>query len=266
MYVSYFDESGDDGYPVYSSEFFVLTSLYFPGRLWQANFSKLRALRQFLYERYGLPVKQEFHTKEFITDKLPYHGRYQPEIRKEVLFYFCKAIRKLDLKIISVVIDKKKIKRPAYDVLKNALTYNVQRIENDLWGLPEDEKPNFLIISDEGRIGKMRSTTRALQRINFIPSNYSANAYRKEIKLLIEDPLPKKSEESYFIQLADTCSFIIGLYVKQNGPGNKIDWGNRIRHVLAYGDEIKLMELLKPRLNLKANRKNEYGIVIYPSY
>ena len=28
MYIAYFDETGDDGFPTYSSELFVLTSIY----------------------------------------------------------------------------------------------------------------------------------------------------------------------------------------------------------------------------------------------
>ena len=141
----------------------------------------------------------------------------------------------------------------------------MQRIENDLDKI--SPRPKFLIISDEGRIGKMRSTTRAIQKINFIPSMFlNAGGYRKEIKNLIEDPLPKKSSESYFIQLADTCSCLISLYAKQNACSTKIGWGKRIRNVLDYGDEITPMKILKPKLNLMANKKNPYGIVVYPNY
>lgn len=262
MYISYFDESGDDGYPNYSSELFVLTSIYFHNSVWQENYSNLQKLRKFLSDKYDLPTKQEFHTKEFLTDKDPYHGKYTPKQRKEILTWYCKAIAKLDLKIISVVIDKKKINRPQYDVLKNALTYNVQRIENDLNEKTPAEK--FLIITDEGRVAKMRSTTRAIQKINYIPSKYSYDIYRKEIKNLIEDPLPKKSSESYFIQLADTCSFLISLYAKRNTCKEKVDWGKRILNVLQYGDEVELLNIIKPRLNKRANRKNPYGIVCYP--
>ena len=264
MFISYFDESGDDGYPQYSSELFVLTSIYFHNSVWQENYRKLHLLRKFLNDKYKLPIKQEFHTKEFISDKTPYHGKYSANDRKAILKYYCMAISKLDLKIISVVIDKKKINRPEYDVLKNALTYNVQRIENDLNSIAPNSK--FLIISDEGRISKMRATTRAVQRFNFIPSMFNPDSYRKEITHLIEDPLPKRSAESYFIQLADTCSFLVSLYAKQNACSNKIAWSKRVMKVLNYGDEIELMDIIRPKLNLKANRKNPYGIVVYPDY
>lgn len=262
MYISYFDESGDDGYPSKSSDLFVLTSIYFHHSVWKENYKKLFEIRNQLKKEYGLPIKQEFHTREFITDKAPYHGIYDATTRKKVLFDFVKYCNFLEFKTISVIIDKNNIQRPTYDVLKNALTYNVQRIENDLSSLNPDNK--FMIITDEGRVGKMRSTTREIQKINFIPSMYNYESYRKEIQKLIEDPLPKNSKDSYLIQLADMLCFIISLYAKQHLCKQKMSWGKRVLDVLDYGDEKKLLEIIKPKLNLKANRVNEYGFVYYP--
>jgi hypothetical protein len=86
MYISYFDESGDDGYPVYSSELFILTSIYLHSDVWKDNYNRLYSFRKIIKEEYGIPVKGEFHTKEFVTDKLPYHGKYTSDIRREILF------------------------------------------------------------------------------------------------------------------------------------------------------------------------------------
>ncbi len=262
MFISYFDESGDDGYPVYSSELFVLSCLYMHETHWKENLQIVQAFRKHLKITFGFPVKEEFHSKEFVTDKNPYHGKYSANVRREILFQFAHLIPTLNLKMISVVIDKKNIGRPTYDVLKNALTYAVQRIENDLsHGLAAER---FLIISDEGRLPKMRETTRRLQKINYIPSQFTRSSYRKEIQNLIEDPLPKDSKESYFIQLTDLLAFIVSLYAKQNLCKEKISWGKRILNVIDYGDEILLMEIMKSALNLKASKSNPYGIVYYP--
>jgi hypothetical protein len=114
------------------------------------------------------------------------------------------------VRIINVVINKKNIQTDSYEVLGNALTYSVQRIENDLSRMSPASK--YVILTDSGRVGKMRKTTRKIQRINFIPSKYSIGSYRKEIQHLIEDPLPKDSKESFFIQLSDLVSYIVFLY------------------------------------------------------
>ena len=261
MFISYFDESGDDGYPVYSSELFVLSSIYFHYRSWKKNFAAIHSFRHELKSKSDLPVKQEFHTKEFVNDKNPYHGKYTTTKRRSILFEYCQFVSTLDFKIITVVIDKTRINRQKYDVLKNALTYNIQRIENDL-NLPEHDG-QFLIITDEGRVKKMRETSRAIQRINYIPSRIYSQPYRKEIVRLLEDPLPKPSSESYFIQIADMISFLVSLYAKQNLCSPVQQWGNRILDVLSSGDVVALLDFLKPRFNAHAS-KNPYGIVYYP--
>jgi hypothetical protein len=262
LYLAYFDESGDDGYPQTSSTIFVLSSLYFHHSVWKDNYNRIHELRKFLKTNYGLPVKQEFHTREFILDKNPYHGLYSTSARKEILVWFCKTLASLNLKAINVAIFKNKINRPAYDILKNALTYNIQRIENDLNYLRGDSK--FLIITDEGRVSKMTTTTRMIQKINYIPSKFNVSPYRKEIQNLIEDPLPKKSSESLFIQMADLMCFAISIYAKRQVCHPVEDWNKRLREVLNYGDEIMLLEILKPVLNLKASPSNPYSVVCYP--
>src|SRR5690606_25796984 len=154
MFISYFDESGDDGYPVYSSELFVLSCLYMHETHWKENLQIIQAFRKHLKITFGFPVKEEFHSKEFVTDKNPYHGKYPSRVRRDILFQFAHLLPTLNMKAISIVIDKKNIGRTNYDVLKNALTYAVQRIENDLTKAFATER--FLIISDEGRLPKMR--------------------------------------------------------------------------------------------------------------
>lgn len=75
MYIAYFDESGDDGYPDYSSPLFVLSSVYMHHSKWKENHDKVLEFKRKLKEYYDFPVKTEFHTKQFIQDKDPYHGK-----------------------------------------------------------------------------------------------------------------------------------------------------------------------------------------------
>ena len=46
MYLAYFDESGDDGYPKYSSELFVLTSAYLHHQKWQEIYNSIKDFRK----------------------------------------------------------------------------------------------------------------------------------------------------------------------------------------------------------------------------
>jgi len=81
MYLAYYDESGDDGYPSMSSPIFVLTTVYIHNKDWKENYLRIYNFRRSLKTKYGLPVKLELHTRDFIQDKNPYHGLYTPQVR-----------------------------------------------------------------------------------------------------------------------------------------------------------------------------------------
>jgi len=261
MYIAYYDESGDDGYPKYSSSLFVLSAIYLHYLNWKDVFENISEFRKQLKKDFNLPIKMEFHTKYFILNKNPYRKlQISDDDRLLIIELFCELISNLEISIINVVINKKNILSQDYNVLDNALKYSIQRIENDLNKIDPSKK--FMIITDQGRIGKMRMTARKIQRINFIPSKYNIKPYRKEIKSLIEDPLQKDSKESYFIQLADLVSFIIYIYSIYKLGINKIS--NRMPKNIDKRVIINLMEKLKGSLNLNATKSDLYGVVYYP--
>jgi len=261
MYIAYYDESGDDGYPKYSSPLFVLSAIYLHYLNWKDIFKILSEFRRQLKKDFNLPMKMEFHTKHFILNKNPYRKlQISDDDRLLIIKLFCGLISNLEISIINVVINKKNILSQDYNVLDNALKYSIQRIENDLNKIDPSKK--FMIITDQGRIGKMRMTARKIQKINFIPSKFNSMPYRQEIKSLIEDPLEKNSKESYFIQLADLVALIVYLYsVHKLGVG-KIS--NRMPKNVNIKSIIGLMEGLKGSLNLNASSSDEYGVVYYP--
>ncbi|WP_416209999.1 DUF3800 domain-containing protein [Anaerolinea sp.] len=124
----------------------------------------------------------------------------------------------------------------------------MQRIENDL---QPDKNPGakFIIITDPGRVGKMRKTSRRIQRLNFIPSKFGSESYRKEISTLIEDPLPKDSRESYFIQLVDLVSFIVYMHsLSVTGTGQI---SNRLSMLITPDQISNWMSKLKSNLTCK---------------
>jgi len=74
MFIAYYDESGDDGYPKYSSPIFVLTSLYLYYLNWKDIYANIVKFRQQLKSDFGIPVKLEMHTKYFLLNKKPYRN------------------------------------------------------------------------------------------------------------------------------------------------------------------------------------------------
>ena len=262
MHIAYYDESGDDGFPSYSSPLFVLTGVYLHYMKWKDAYAAIRDFRSELRKRFGLPIKWEIHTKHLVLNKKPYGSLGLPVgERIRIIDLCCDLIAGLDVKIVNVVIVKPRIRNSDYDILDRALTYSVQRIENDLDPSSHPEN-QFVIITDEGRVGKMRKTTRRIQRYNPIPSKFGPTTYRREIQSLIEDPLPKDSKESYFIQLADLVAYIVYLYaVTKTRAGT---FPKRMPSEVTP-EQVRLwLESLKPSLNLEASRSDPYGIVFYP--
>lgn len=262
MFVVYYDEAGDDGWPG-SSPVFVLTSTYMHDSKWKDNFNRVQAFRRKLRIQYGLKTTTEFHTKHFMLNKKEYlQLNLSDSERIEIMDLFCDLIGGLDLKIINVVINKKRISDRKYDILDRALTYSIQRIENDLeTSLDSDER--FMIITDPGREGKMRITSRRIQKINYIPSKlHKGTTYEKTIARLIEDPLPKESKESHFIQISDLVSFIVYQHmIKKLNVG---PYHGRMPAEVNQAKVVDWLERLKSRLNLAASTADPYGIVCYP--
>ena len=225
-------------------------------------YKKTYDFRRFLKMEFGFPLKFEIHTRNFILNKKPYGGFLQLENEKriEILDLYIDFIASLDIQTVNVVINKTAIRQNNYDVLDHALTYSIQRIENHLNKL--DPTSKFMIITDTGRVGKMRKTSRKIQKINFIPSKFNSGLYRQEIRRLIEDPLPKDSDQSYFVQFADLISYVIYHYKRlQLGIGS---FPNRFPNDINSEKINYWMNTLKPIFNLQASYSDPYGIVCYP--
>jgi len=262
MYLAYYDESGDDGYPKYSSPIFILTTCYLHYLHWKETHAAIHSFRKSLKASHGLPVRTEFHCKYFLLNKDPYRAfEFSGSDRAEIVSLFCNLASNLNIQFINVAIIKPRITKPDYEVLDMAFKYSIQRIENTLGSIQNPEN-KFLIITDPGRIGKMRKTSRRIQRINYIPSKYDGSLYRREIQGLIEDPLPKDSEQSYFIQLCDMVSYLVYLYCLVKTKSGS--FSNRMPPEITMKVLEGWMKQLEPCLNTKASAV-EYGIVVHPA-
>lgn len=258
--IAYFDETGDDGLRNSSTDLFVLTSLCVPSSEWQNHFDKIKAFRKMLRDEYGFYVSQEMHTKKFVQNKNPYqvYG-WSDEKRTDILRKYTVMIASLNISVINVIIDKTKIERSDYKVLENALTYNIQRIENNSAG-----EWNYFIITDPGRIAPMRKTARRIRAYNPIESMFDYSKYNHPISYMVEDIFEKDSRESYFVQICDFISYFVFLYYRTTALGQPLK--SRITKVIDIDQIESMMDYFKDNgvFNLNANKKDPYGFVIYP--
>ncbi|NHZ71723.1 MAG: DUF3800 domain-containing protein, partial [Aquificales bacterium] len=61
MHIVYYDESGDDGFPQYSSQYFVLSAVYLHYSNWKPAFEEIRDFRRRLKASFNIPIKTEMH-------------------------------------------------------------------------------------------------------------------------------------------------------------------------------------------------------------
>ena len=76
MYIAYYDETGDDGYPKYSSPIFILTAVYTHYLDWKQAYEHIQNFRRQLKKDFNFPVKTELHTKYFLLNKNPYINNF----------------------------------------------------------------------------------------------------------------------------------------------------------------------------------------------
>lgn len=256
--IVYCDETGDDGLNTCSSDVFILTSIYMPSSSWQDNYNQIKEFRKSLKIKYGFHTSQEMHTKHFLTDKNPYREyNWTAEQKVEILKQFTLMISSLNLSTVNVIINKEAINVNDYDVLEKALTYNIQRIENDSHG-----EWNFILITDKGRISPMRKTARAIRAFNPIQSQFGGYI-NKPIKYMIEDVLEKDSRESHFIQICDFISYFVHLYYMTRYKHREMP--NRVKNLIDNEFVGRVMATFSSNgiLNEKASHE-KYGLVVYP--
>lgn len=256
--IVYCDETGDDGLNTSSSKAFILTSVYMPSSEWKNNYDTVKAFRKQLKDEYGFHTNIEMHTKHFLTDKDPYRDyNWSKEQRIEILKKFTLMISGLHISVVNTIIDKTLIDIPDYPILEKALTYNIQRVENDSKG-----SWNFLLITDKGRIAPMRKTARTIRAYNPIQSQFGG-FINKPIKNMIEDVMEKDSKESYFIQICDFISYFVHLYYLTTYRQEALP--NRVAHLIDAEFVGRVMATFQSGgiLNEKASSR-KFGLVIYP--
>lgn len=263
MYLAYYDEAGDDGYPTYSSPLFVFSACYLHHLHWKTTFQALIEVRRQMKSDYGIPVLMEMHWRHFLLDKEPYRSIGLSEAAKlAIIGAYCDALAQLNIKFVNICIVKPRVQSHGYQVLDTAFKYSIQRIENDLD--PTSNPDNrFMIITDPGRVGKMRKTARRIQRVNYIPSKFGPDSYRKEIETLIEDPLPKDSDQSFFIQSCDLVSYLVYLdRIRRTGSGSV---PNRLPNAVDSTQVEDWLNRLLPSLNTQAATEDPWGVKEHPA-
>lgn len=250
MYLMYVDESGDTGLARSPTRYFVLSGIVVHESRWREFINALVALRRTLRSVYGLPVRSEIHSSEFMNKiilNIPKH------IRLAILRNSLDELSKFDYISITNVVVNKAGKPDNYDVFDSAWGTLFQRFENTVshGNLPGQHKQAFGIVFADAMAGQKLSTKiRKMAVHNPIPNDSQfAGGYRNiPITRIIEDPNPRDSRNSLPVQMADVVAYSLQ---------QKLSPNSYFRRQRAH----QYFDRLDPVLNKKASRYNQFGIV-----
>lgn len=198
MHLIYIDDSRDEGLCVFSA-------LAIPAASWRECFEMVREFRRKLKKSDGIYVYKEFHAWKFVSGRGQIADRVVPKGRR------CQIFR---------------------EALKLVTDLPGARLFNAVFGAKEDERAfermmnrinrtmiawdsHAMLICDEGKESAYTRLVRRMGVFNPIPSQFGvwtdtgAKTKNIPIERVIEDPIFKKSEHSYLIQLVDFCAYAL---------------------------------------------------------
>lgn len=252
MYLMYVDESGDTGLVGSPTEHFALSGLVVHESRWRDFVNQVATFRRTLKAVYGLPIRTELHAAHLIqSPPIVGMGRHT---RLAILRNFLDEIAKMDFVSVTNVVLSKAGKPPDYDVFANAWQALFQRFENTLryGNFPGSHRNDYgLVLTDATDGRKLQKMVRRMAVYNPIPNQPWAGPGHRNLPILrvIEDPHPKDSKDSYFIQACDTCAYFLMQTVRPNSFIRRQGAQNYINR-------------LRPVLNMRASSAHPLGIVM----
>jgi len=211
VYVAYVDESGNVGTVGRGATLtFTLACVLMPAADWLPTFDQMIAFRRFLRARFGVPVRAELKATYLLRNQGPHFKEHPlPDgMRRTIYRQAMRLHAKLGLQTFAVVIDKAKLEqqRPGLNPRDVAWEYLLQRLERASNGEPLGPT-DILIVHDAGEAEVARRLARKARRHGTAGSQFGTGSISAPFLRLIDDPIPRDSRQSYFVQLADLAAY-----------------------------------------------------------
>jgi hypothetical protein len=196
---AYIDETGDTGsVDGGGSQTYTLGCVLVPMTRWTDTLDYLINLRRNLKATYGLKMSQEVKANHLVGIKIVYRelGLGDGQVRDIYRRHIDASVQSTS-GVGAVVVHKSQIKNPGIDVFGTAWEYLLTRLRKRT----EDRQQPIVIVHDQGEEDRVRKHLRRFRRANWQGSRYGS------ARLLVEDPVARNSQHSYFIQLADLVAY-----------------------------------------------------------
>lgn len=204
--LAYVDESGDTGVgSERSSLSFTLGCVVIKAEDWGPVFDDLLNFRRRLKSRFGLPVRAEVKANYLIRDTGPIKPLTLTSAERSLIFRAHLRHMSSDGRIKAfAVAGHKGGSVTGTDLLSAVWTPLLQRLERTSRAWSES---TVFIIHDEGENPQIRRMARWSRRRLTAGSLGGQGSLSVPFTQLLDDPMPKASHESYFIQLADLVAY-----------------------------------------------------------
>ena len=204
MYLAYVDESGSKG-PIVSggSRTFVLGCVLVRASQWASAFDGVIGYRRFLKRQFGLPIRAEIKANYLLQNGGPFRALALSEsARMAIVRGLLRLQSKLELHAFAIVINKEWLDR-SRDPHDTAWDFLLQRLER----LSTKQDTQVVLIHDEGSALAVRARARLARRAGIAGSSFGAGFLQRPFRGLIDDPVSRDSQESYFLQIADLNAY-----------------------------------------------------------
>jgi len=134
-----------------------------------------------------------------------------------------------------------------------AWTLFIQRFHNTIntGGVLGDGNDFGLLITDRTQDDRLRHIMRQMRAFNFVPNLGQSGSRRILVTRILDDPVPRNSRHSYWVQMADMIAYALARKVYQ-------------RPKLKPHAFETYFDILDPILLKEASRYDPQGIVYWP--
>jgi hypothetical protein len=216
---AYVDESGDTGDVAKSgaSLSYSLGCVLIAADCWPAAFDEILAFRRRLKQKFGLPMRAELKANYLLRNSGPLRPlNLGPGARRTIYRAHMRVMSALPARVFAVVVDKRtKRGMPAAGVFDLAWEGLLQRLERT----STKEDSTFIVIHDEGDDENIRKWVRRSRRYLTAGSAYGIGSRQLAARLLVDDPVSRRSHQSYLVQSADLVAYAGFRALIPPGPG-----------------------------------------------
>ncbi len=210
MLIAYVDESGDTG-PVAAggSLTYTLGCVVVDAERWHEAFDLILEIRRDMREEFGLLMRAEVKAQYLVRNSGPIRDLgISPQDRQALFRGHMAAHDEVGSRVFAVVADKRSglSGTDCFDLAWEGLLQRLERSTRDATGALGHN--SFMVVHDEGESLAIRAWTRRARRHLTAGTAFGARRQlRAPARRLVDDPVPRQSQHSYFIQLADLAAY-----------------------------------------------------------